>query len=55
MEKTFEDYTFEELTRYIQGRILLAIPIGKFNEEVAYGLDLAFRWKAARDVKNKQK
>lgn len=55
MEKNFEDYTFEELTRYIQGRIILAIPTGKFNDEVAYGLDLALRWKHARDVKNSKK
>lgn len=53
--KTFEEYTFEELVRYIQGRIVLAIPVGKFNEEVAYGCDLTLRWRAAQNKKQESK
>lgn len=49
--KPFEEYTFDELVRYIQGLIILGIPVGKFNDEVWHGCDLVLRWKAAQKKK----
>ena len=53
--KPLADWTFEELVRYNQGKILLEIPTGKFNEAVWAACDLALRWKAEHAAKRETK
>lgn len=51
--KELSEMTFDELVQLCQGRILLGIPIGKFNEQVFLSMDYALRWKAEQDKKKK--
>lgn len=44
--KPFEEWSFEELATYNQANILMAIPVGKFNDAVFSAMDLTLRWKA---------
>lgn len=48
--KSFEQWTFEELVRYNQANILIAIPVGDFNGAVWNACDLALRWKAEQKL-----
>lgn len=47
-ETPFEEWTFEKLVRYNQGKIILAIPTGDFNGAVYSACDLTLRWKEAQ-------
>ena len=46
--KPFEEWSFEELAIYNQANILMAIPVGKFNDAVFSAMDLTLRWKEIR-------
>lgn len=48
-DKPLAEWTFEELTRYNQGKIILAIPTGDFNYAVWSACELALQWKCAKD------
>lgn len=48
------DLTFDELVRECQGRIILSIPVGKFNEQVWSAMELALRWKHERDCEERE-
>lgn len=43
-----KDMTLQDLIRWQQGLILLAIPTGQFNQAVADACYMALRWKAAQ-------
>lgn len=53
MAKQLEEWTFEEIVRYSQGRIILAIPTGNFNDAVWAACDLALMWRAEKAKQEK--
>lgn len=40
-----EKWTFNELVQYNQATVLMAIPVGQFNQAIFDTCDLALRWK----------
>lgn len=53
MDKPLKEWTFEEIVRYSQGRIILAIPTGDFNDAVWAACDLALRWRVEKAKQEK--
>lgn len=53
LDKPFEQWSFDELVKWNQGKIVLAIPTGEFNQAVFNAMDLALRWKAAQHKESK--
>lgn len=48
LTEQMERWSFQDLVRWNQGQILLAIPTGKFNDAIYLAMDMALRWKAAQ-------